>query len=237
MLSTRRSFGNSVRGSEPSDVTTTVFDSHASRRREIHAGFDSDNGTRFQGTHGHLRQPGGARVISTPTPWPVPCTKRSAHPASAIASRHALSTAARARHRRVPRHGPPTDSRARHSQLCRVGTRSHRHSPSGHVGGRGSRPSTMHPKSMTTSSPRSIARAIRHTCLLFGHVGARPRCQAVAARAAPTHLDLEVEQSHIRVGPSAEDVGETHRAGVVAIPAHPARIRATSPAPSPGGAA
>ena len=73
----------------------------------------------------------------------------------------------------------------------------------------------MHPKSMTTSSPASTCRALGRACgfAAFGPDG-DDRIEAVAARAAATHLDLELERE-VALGGSFGETREERAERVV----------------------
>ena len=73
----------------------------------------------------------------------------------------------------------------------------------------------MHPKSMTTSSPASTCRALGRACgfAAFGP-DATIGIEAVAARAASTHLDLEL-QREVALGRSFGEAGQQRAERVV----------------------
>src|SRR3954466_7160045 len=101
-----RCLGKAVRGSEPSGVTTTVSSMRTPPtpgRYTPGSTVTTEPGSKVSRALAATR---GSSWISSPTPCPVPCTNDSAHPAAAMTSRHARSTAAQ------PAPAPPVEGGA-----------------------------------------------------------------------------------------------------------------------------
>ena len=170
-----------------------VLDADAAHAGEVHAGLDGHDANRAPSVPRALAATRGSSWISRPDAVAGPVHERVAPTGGARSRRDrrgrpsAQSTPARTASR------PARWLSRTTSQTCRA---SGPGSPTLTVRVMSEQyPSTMQPKSMTTSSPGSTRRSLGRACGFAAvRAGRDDRVEAVAARAPAAHLDLEVER-------------------------------------------
>ena len=156
-----------------------VFDADAADARQVHAGLDGHHVAGSEGTSRTSRRPAGPRGSRAPRRARCRAANASPQPASSMTSRHARSTAAHSTPDRDRVAGPPA---ARAAPCPRRRRASGPGSPTLTVRVMSEQyPSTMQPKSMTTSSPRRD-RPVGRAGVRLGAVRARRRRSGRSSR-------------------------------------------------------